>query len=166
MNCSLHQGPEVRFPPSEEEQLASLSHEYSFCVKKKKECSFCLSHEVVPFGETVKKGSVRKTSFPLAQSVFGHLHNAIFAQHNSLKFRQDVTSESLMSLQESSDIFSPQSSSRISENSWDFRARKGKTPLCCSFYCSFKSELCQSIICSGFSCVSVPYVWSLQAAVV
>lgn len=43
----------------------------------------------------------------------------------------------------------------------------GKEPPICSFCCSFQWELSQGIIHSDFfSCVPVPYIWSLQAAVV
>ena len=43
-----------------------------------------------------------------------------------------------------------QCSSGIRGNSWRFTAKKGKTPPCCSFCCSFQSDLSRSIVYSNF----------------
>lgn len=94
------------------------------------------------------------TGFPLAHSAFGHWCKTIFTQPYSLERGWDLTSESLVILHEGSDMLNPQTpqcSLEISDNSWHFTARKGKTPPCCSFHCSFQRQLSQSVVHSDFS---------------
>lgn len=99
------------------------------------------------------------------RKLVGHLYKTIFAWLYSIACRWDLTSESQLCMLKYSihrHHGAPQESA-LRAGIWYL----GKGLPICSFCCRFQWELSQSITHSDFfPCIPVPYIWSLQAAVV